>query len=294
MRTLMENICVLADAMESERKANQTRLLEAQADGREDAWIPPALKAQPLRTVMSRDGATGAIASYKAMRLLPFSDALERDLLTLMEWDYAIDSIDWKPVDVLWEDACGHRQRLTPHVLVRPARYLRTNPKRKDTVFCIVSAQELRAHLGWWKQAIREAREQVKPMGWRFQLLSDCCVNPVYAANARFLLRFRGPQFQIFFSRKRLAIRDAVWDTVRRLRERGRFTPRELLAEIPERLGTRTQILQMILSHYATYMIQCDLLQPFGLDTPSWACGDGGWGFQSDPDWKQPENDWYR
>jgi hypothetical protein len=294
MRTLMLNICDAAKKIGRENQRALEARAEAERGGRGAEWVPPPRKVTPLRTVISADGTQGQIASYKANQLLPFNSPLERDLLILMEWDYAIDKIEWKPIDIIWWSKQGRRRTLSPHVLVKPADYMLGKPKRAPTLFSIVPGEQLRTHRREWKEAIRQAREQITGMRMRFQLLSDCCVNPLYAANARFILQFRGPQHQAMFSRKRDAIRDHVWEACGNYVGK-QFTLGELLAKIPERLGTRTEILRVILAHYASYMIQCNLTkEPFGLHTVSWVCGNGGWGVQSNTDWRQPENDWYR
>ncbi len=74
---------------------------------------------QPVRKIgMSHRSITGKRSTLKNTGILQFESALERDLLTLLEYDDDIAEIGVQPMKIFYESE-GFSSRYTPDVLIK-------------------------------------------------------------------------------------------------------------------------------------------------------------------------------
>jgi len=129
---------------------------------------------------------TGLANSQKANDAF-FESSLERDFLTMIEFDSCIESYDVQPVCISWVDSNGRKRKYTPDVLLS---YIsgRSSFSNSNIVLCEIKYRS-DIQKNWeglkpkFKAAIRYAKEQ----GWRFKLFTENEIRTTYMENARFL-----------------------------------------------------------------------------------------------------------
>ncbi len=134
---------------------------------------------------------TRSVTGKHAMGGAAYESSLERDLITLFQFDRKVEKVITQPVTISYVDDEGKARRYTPDVLVRYRRDSTSTEGIKD-LLCEVKYrdelaekfQELRPR---FKAAIRYARSQ----GWRFKIFTDRQIRTPYLFNARFLLPYR-------------------------------------------------------------------------------------------------------
>lgn len=242
-------------------------------------------------------GTRGEVHCNKAGGLVHHESAVERDFFRIMEWDYTVDTFAVQPFKVQYERPNGRASHYTPDCFaISDKFFVGSASKYEPTAFEIKTRDDLRADWAELKPKLRAGRSFLVESGFRFRILTEDRIHPIFLTNINFLLKFRGPRF-LLRSRAEALIIDRLMRYVKRKNDD--FTPRELLDQFtgPE---PREQVIPWMWNLYADYVLQCDLLTPLTLDTVSWRCGDAGEGIQNcgfpdkRADWRQPENDWRR
>lgn len=118
-----------------------------------------------------------------------FESTLERDLILLQAWDYAVDWFQTQPVTIEYEDDLGQQRTYTPDLLVS------FNPRfsgGRRPVLCEVKPREaLLAQAGNLLPKFRAARRFAAEMGWDFRLYDESRIRTPYLHNVQFLWRYR-------------------------------------------------------------------------------------------------------
>ncbi|MDC5821894.1 TnsA endonuclease N-terminal domain-containing protein [Vibrio europaeus] len=132
---------------------------------------------------------TGLAASNKAEKPF-FESTLERDFLTLLEFDQTVLSYDVQPITVGWEDDAGKERSYTPDVLAQ-YRVGGCSFTSKNTVLYEVKYRsDIKENWLELKPKFQAAIRYAKSMGWRFKLMTEVEIRTVYMENARFLLPY--------------------------------------------------------------------------------------------------------
>lgn len=235
---------------------------------------------------------TGAFFSFKSRRLVSFRSRFQADVLTLLEWDYGVGAYYLNG----FGQSCGRKKPLLAgmdevHVVSCPIARQQSkvfNP----TVYLLQTQEELTQNWGQIKPALHLARRDAATVGRRYRLMTETRINEHLVQNARFLLRYRGPRFLVRTLHER-AIVQRLEDAMMEMGDE--FTPSTLLARAGTNVGKPEEMAMWMWNLYADHIIQCDMHQPFGMDTPSWRCGNLGCAGVSDrADWRQPANEWRR
>ncbi|WP_432454850.1 heteromeric transposase endonuclease subunit TnsA [Agarivorans sp. QJM3NY_29] len=132
---------------------------------------------------------TGLASSDKAEKPF-FESTLERDLLTLLDFDSNVLSYDVQPVTVNWNDADGKGRKYVPDVFAqyRPGGCMFS---RKDGVlFEVKYRNDIKTNWVEYKPKFLAAVGHAKSMGWRFKLITEVEIRTIYMENARFLLPY--------------------------------------------------------------------------------------------------------
>lgn len=251
----------------------------------------------PVRVPTAQSwGNTGSVPAWKAGGSAAFESRIERDFYLLMEWDYTVDTFVEQPFKVPYELPSGRTSHYTPDCFVISSDlFLKDAAKYAPTAFEIKSKQELDEEWSELKPKLRAARSFLAESGFRFRLLTEDRINPIFLRNIEFLLSYRGPSFALRTPAEGEIVTQLMWH-VHRADE---FTPRYLLDKAAN-VAPREVLIPWLWNLYADYVIQCDLLTPLSLDTVSWQVGDAGAGFANSghfdyrPDWRKPEHDWRR
>ena len=235
---------------------------------------------------------------------MPHESAVERDFYRIMEWDYSVETFAVQPMSLPYPRPTGRMGKYTPDCLVvsyKPyATYVNWGGRFAPTVYEIKTRESLADEWPTLRPKLKAARRLLADAGYRFKLLTEDRINPVFLTNITFLLRFRGPRF-LYRNASDRAIQATLAHTLNKSKRFSMvdFTPRDLLDSV-DHCAPRELIIPWLWNLYAEYVIQCDLFRPLTLDTVSYH---GGWtepnteniGFPCcRPDWRQPENDWRR
>ena len=132
---------------------------------------------------------TGVANSNKANGAY-FESTLERDFLSILEFDAAVQSFDVQPVTIRWADSEGRLREYTPDVLVQyyPNQ---CSFSSFDTVLCEVKYRsDIDKHWSEYKPKFKAAMAFAKSNGWRFKLFTEREIRTTYMENARFLLPY--------------------------------------------------------------------------------------------------------
>ena len=200
---------------------------------------------------------TGLAAHAKACGEAAFESTLERDFLTLLEFDPVVAGFEVQPVEVEWWDGGGRRHTYTPDVLV----WYRTEMGKPPSLVEVKYRSELRQD---WKKlrpkfgaAIRESRQK----GWRFKLMTEVEVRTPLLVNARFLLPFVH-QTQADHSKSE--------KIVEVLNGMGICTVQALLDHMTPDAWEQAAILPTIWYMVATRHIGCNLMEKLTMESSIW------------------------
>lgn len=132
---------------------------------------------------------TGVAASVKSKGAF-FESTLERDCLTLLDFDSNVIAYDVQPVAIDWVDDNGKKRVYTPDVLVK-YRHKGCSFSNKDNVlYEIKYRSDIEKNWDELKPKFKAAFNYARKMGWRFKILTEVEIRTVFMENARFLLPY--------------------------------------------------------------------------------------------------------
>lgn len=145
----------------------------------------------PVRTIPKNyRNVTGIAAVTKAEGKAQFESTLERDFLTLLEFDESVESFEVQPVKLEWLNSDGKARSYTPDVLA----FYRTKDK-KPVLYEVKYRSELKEKWDTFRPKFKRAIKFSVQQGWRFKLMTEREIRTPYLETAKFLLPFvrRGP-----------------------------------------------------------------------------------------------------
>lgn len=214
----------------------------------------PSRKIPPKSTSI-----TGRVASRKSVGPAESESSLEHDLLTLLEFDRTVLSVEVQPVRIDYVDENGRARHYTPDVLVK--YHASADGTCRPPLLLEVKPRELL--LANWKEIrrkVRAARAYARERGWRFQLVTEKHIRTPYLRNARFLLPFTrlepDPAMEALLADRLAELRAA--------------TPDALLAAVYWEHGNRALLLPSLWRMVGLGLIHCDLGVPLTMSTRLW------------------------
>jgi len=200
---------------------------------------------------------TGRLASSKSEGTAEFESSLERDYLTILEFNPSVTKYEVQPVR-LWYFLDGKERSYTPDVLVHFQ-----GESGKPTPKWLVEVkyrEDLRENWHWYKHRIKAAFRFAKAEGYLFHLMTEKEIRTTYLSNARFLLRYRNlpiddPHFHVLI------------DKLEMLRE---TDPDTLLTAIYLDPWRRAQVLHVLWQCVAQGYIGTDLNIPLTMRSRIW------------------------
>ena len=189
-----------------------------------------------------------------------FESTLERDLLTLLDFDGNVLTYDVQPVTVPWIDRNGKERIYTPDVLIQ-YRPRSCSYSYKDTILCEV---KYRSDLlkRWnefypkFKAAIRYANDR----GWRFKILTDQEIRTHYMENARFLLPYLNQELDDSHARMLL----------QRLVDLRETSIQGLIASVFNDKWSQAELIPSVWYLIATRRIAVNLHEPLTMSSTVW------------------------
>lgn len=199
---------------------------------------------------------TGVASHHKATGRAMFESTLERDFLTLLEFDPAVESFEVQPVTVHWLDESDKERIYTPDVLA----YFHS-PYHPTTLYEVKYRSELKELWPELKPKFRAALRFARSKGWRFKLITETEVREVRLKNAKFLIPFvkKGPVAE--------ADMDILDDAIQTLNQ---STPKDLLAHVYQDEWNRARLLPTLWYLIGTRQVATDLDQPLTMSSSIW------------------------
>lgn len=187
---------------------------------------------------------TGIIAYRKASDKAMFESTLERDCITLLEFDPEVESYDVQPLTIEWVDATGKPRNYTPDLLVKFRGH-------NTPLLCEVKYRsDLKKDWNLLKPKFKASIKFAKHQGWRFKLLSEIEIRTTLLENARFLLPFV----------RRGSHNEADINLIDQGLYRAQHTtPEKLLLQLASNEWDRAALLPTLWYMVGTRQINCDL-----------------------------------
>ncbi len=162
---------------------------------------------------------TGIAAHSKAIGSAMFESTLERDFLTLLEFNPDIKSFEVQPVTINWKDCNGKSRKYTPDVLVSFGEQIKPQTVLYEVKYRSELKEKWQELRPKFKAGIRFAAQQ----HWKFKLITDVEIRTPLLDNIKFLMPFirQGPASEEFMN--------VLDSTLCRLQK---STPKTLLTEI--------------------------------------------------------------
>ncbi|MCC2605611.1 heteromeric transposase endonuclease subunit TnsA [Planctobacterium marinum] len=212
----------------------------------------------PVRTIPKNyRNVTGIAAVTKAEGKAQFESTLERDLLTLLEFDDSVDSFEVQPVKLEWLSADGRARSYTPDVLA----FYRAQSK-KPVLFEVKYRSELKEKWDTFKPKFKKAVKFSNQQGWRFKLMTEKEIRTPYLETAKFLLPFvrRGPADEQHM--------ELLCDALRIVK---RSTPEQLIAKVFQDEWNRAALIPTLWYLIGTRQIGIELSQKLTMSSPIWS-----------------------
>lgn len=205
---------------------------------------------KPVRKIgQTYRSVSGKRASAKTGDLQAFESTLERDLITLLDFDTDVARYQVQPVTIYYENT-----RYTPDVAV----YFLEELRRKPILYEVKYAAELLEKQDVFKARFNAATEYAANNGYEFKVITEKEIRTEKLYNAKFLLRYVAPAANLLLAGEVIAM----------LKIKHYATVQELLNQTADSL--RPKLLYTIWQLLAQKKIGADLTKKLTLLSPVW------------------------
>lgn len=215
----------------------------------------------PVRKIpYCHSSVSGVVPSSKNRRIHEFESSLERDLITIVEFDSNVESFEEQPVRIHYIDEAGKPRHYTPDILVK----YRTD--RPPGCWMKPRLCEVKFRVDLWKNwpqlkpkfraAVRFAAEH----GMEFKILTEKEIRTQYLENARFLNRYRNAHIEPGYIEKLDMILHQLPET----------TPQEIIQLAARDSYHQAQYLFVLWHMVSLGMVGVELTHKLTMQTPIW------------------------
>lgn len=199
---------------------------------------------------------TGVASHHKAIGQAMFESTLERDFLTLLEFNQAVDNFEVQPLVIHWTDKSDKNRTYTPDVLV----YYYHN-KQPTTLFEVKYRSDIKEFWTELKPKFKAARQFAKNKNWQFKLITEKEIRGTRLDNAKFLLPYikKGPVTEVDMDILDTALNDLVC-----------ITPAQLLEHVYQDEWNRARLIPTLWYLIGTYQIGINLELPLTMSSKIW------------------------
>lgn len=202
---------------------------------------------------------SGKFPSNKNNRTLSFESSLEKDFITLLEFDDDVVEYTEQPVRITYVNK-GKKHTYYPDILVK-RRSITGNSNSRSTLFEVKYSDHLTKYKAKLDPKFNAAREYSQTVGWEFQIITENEIRTDYLENARFLLKYRDyksfPDYDFAL----------LLDTLNKL---DHTTPEELILIAAKDWNKRAELIYLLWHMVANKFIQCDLTFKLTMDSEIW------------------------
>lgn len=200
-----------------------------------------------------------SVTGKHAMGGAAYESSLERDLITLFQFDRNVEKIVTQPVTINY-DFEGKPRRYTPDILVQYRPEARPEKGIKALLCEVKYHDELKEKFHDLRPKFKAAVRYAKSQGWRFKLFTDKQIRTPYLFNARFLLQYReldaGPQ--------------VIERVLTKLSEVEEADPNMLLSSLASDKWERAGLIPVIWHLISNFRVGADLNQPLTMASKIW------------------------
>lgn len=213
----------------------------------------------PARKIpMNYRNVTGVFPSVKSIGCAGFESTLERDFLTILDFDYEVEKFEVQPVQINYKDENNKDRIYTPDVFVQYRSYSSKVPPR-----CMLYEVKYRKDLKEkWKELKPKFKAGIhfaKSKGWNFKIITDTEIRRPYLDNIKFLRSYNIP-----IEDHRM---ETASSTLINLQE---ATPEILVAALAQDFSNRAEALFLVWQMLARGYMYTDLTKPLSMSSPIW------------------------
>lgn len=201
---------------------------------------------------------TGVLASSKAIDASEFESTLEKDFLTILEFDKLVDKFEVQPVTIEYIGSNGYVRNYTPDVLVHYRSGLLSS-KPKTVLYEVKYRNDLKENWTKYRPKFKVAMHYAYKRNWKFSIITECEIRTPYLNNIKFLLRYRSP-----IDDMRLMNAMNLMDELRET------DPDSLVAALATDNLNRAEVIYLVWQMLAKGYLQADITQPLTMKTRIW------------------------
>ena len=238
---------------------------------------------------------TARLSSAKLGRTVQAESLLEYDFLNILDFDPRVRKYGEQCLVIPWKNKDGRKRSYHPDVLVQfDEEWISRDPRLRASVYEVKPSAVLREQWPEQKPKYRAALCALRGTGVRFRLITEQQIDPVFAANVRFLMNYKKPRMLEQRSPQEQAMDAALLKLVWEIKEP--ITPQEILDRLANTFELRAELLARIWFFVALCTMEADLIEPLTMATPLWPSRYHHFSdrFFPEPKWRQPHHDWYR
>lgn len=119
-----------------------------------------------------------------------FESTLERDFLSIIEFDTNVESYEVQPISINWVDSENRRRVYTPDTLIN---YIpgRSPFSSCETLLCEIKYRsDIESNWAEYKPKFKAAIRYARMNGWRFKIFTENEIRTAFMENAKFLLPY--------------------------------------------------------------------------------------------------------
>ena len=199
---------------------------------------------------------TGIAPCNKAVGIAAYESSLERDFLTLLEFDSNVQHFEVQPIAIEWFDPTGKKHIYTPDVLV--------HYQNDVIIYEVKYRSDLRKNWRELKPKFQAALHFCKLQGWHFKLITELEIHTDYLCNVRFLLPYQQNGLSGEYSEAYMTLLDES------LRELKKSTPKQLIQQTFQDEYNQAKLLPVLWYLIAERKIGADLNQPLTMQSAIW------------------------
>ena len=215
----------------------------------------------PVRRIPTNSRSlTGRLASVKGIGASDFESSLERDFLTLIEFDLDVERFEVQPVRIRYSDPEGKVRFYIPDVLIWYRKDIEPAKKMPPRLCEVKYLKDLDANDRTFASKFNAAHRYAERRKWEFRVITEEGIRTPYLENARFLL----PHRCLPWDEPALAL------LLSGMRKLGKTTPQSLVESIYQDRWARARLLPTLWKMMATELIKADLSVKLTMTSAIW------------------------
>jgi len=220
---------------------------------------------KPVRKIgFQHRSITGVQPSLKNGDLISFESSLERDFITILNFDFCVSEFVEQPVEIIFnEDSNG--RTYTPDFLVTYKNGF--SIKQKPTLFEVKYRKDLFKDWKKLKPKFKAALEYADSKKWKFKIITEKEIRTDFLINAKFLWHYK------YYTISSDDDYEMTLIILTRMKVLKVTTPQELMVSSCKSIMMRGKLLHTLWILIAKGQIGCDLNLRLNMNSEIWDIG---------------------